>query len=247
MADNYSTFADLYDSLFDLDLYQAWAAFVRERSTACPMIDLAGGSGRLGVLLSQAGYQVTLIDLSEQMLGLAAKHAAENDVHLDLIQTDMTADWGIPDQFPLITSFADSLNYLVNKQQFAKALTQVYRHLRSGGRFLFDVITPYQVNVHYDNFMYNNDDDPEKIFMWSSFPGDEKNSVDHDLKFFIYDERLDAFKLVREVHHEQAFPLTDYTQMLKQTGFVNIQISADFGRQPVGPGTARAFFSAEKA
>ncbi len=94
--------------------------------------------------------------------------------------------------------------------------------------------------------MYNNDDDPEKIFMWTSFPGDIKNSVDHDLKFFVYQEGIDAFKMVREVHHEQTYPPEKYLSLLKEIGFRNIHLTSDFGRGKITRDTTRAFFVAEK-
>lgn len=250
MDSNYSMFAKLYDRLFDLDLYRDWDHFVQanvDSRASKRVLDLAGGSGRLAVLLAKQGYQTTLLDLSSEMLSLASQHAEENHVRLDLIQADMTDDWPLVDSFPLITSFADSLNYLPDLQTLQQTLIQVFHHLKKGGKFLFDVITPYQVKVGYDNYMYNNDDDPTHIFMWTSFPGDDVNSVDHDLKFFVYDDQLDAFKLVREIHHEQTYPIKKYITILEKIGFTNIKVTADFGRSPVSDQTTRVFFSVEKA
>ncbi|CAK8054647.1 class I SAM-dependent DNA methyltransferase [Eupransor demetentiae] len=244
--DDYTTFAAQYDALFDPELYQDWAAYVERLSQPSKMLDLAGGAGRLAVLLAQQGYQVDLLDLSPDMLALAQKHAQAADVDLRLLEGDMRdfSDW--TERYPLIVSFADSLNYLPSKPDLMAALEQVYEHLEEGGRFLFDVITPYQVEVGYDNYYYNNDDDPENIFMWTSFPGENKNSVDHDLKFFVYDEELDAFKLLREVHHEQTYTLKDYLKCLKKVGFKDVKVSADFGRAAADDEADRWFFEARK-
>ncbi|GAO99751.1 class I SAM-dependent methyltransferase [Fructobacillus ficulneus] len=242
----YQTFAGLYDQLFDGDLYADWFKFVKKQLTPGKILDLGGGAGRLAVLLAQAGYQVDLLDMAPAMLSLAQTHANEAQVDLRLLEADIRDFSGWEEKYPAIVSFADTFNYLPGKKDFEAGLKQVYDHLEDQGTFLFDVITPYQVNVLYDNYCYNNDDDPDQIFMWTSFPGEEKNSVDHDLKFFLYNEDLDAFNLVREVHHEQTYDLSYYQKALKKAGFVNVQVSANFGQKAVDDQDARWFFSAQK-
>ncbi|MGN1292356.1 MAG: class I SAM-dependent methyltransferase, partial [Levilactobacillus brevis] len=78
----YQSFAELYDELFDPAMYDQWLDFVTDRvdPTSGELLDLACGSGRLGVLLAEHGYQVSGLDLSEDMLVLAAKHADEAGV-----------------------------------------------------------------------------------------------------------------------------------------------------------------------
>ncbi|GMA70230.1 methyltransferase [Leuconostoc litchii] len=242
---NYSTFAEKYDQLFDSELYQEWVNFVTNITQATSVLDV-GGAGRLAVLLAQRGYNVDVLDLSPEMLALAQKHANQSKVDLNLLQADMRdfSDWTV--RYPLIVSFADSLNYLPNLNDFKSAVAQVYEHLENGGKFLFDVITPHQVNVLYDNYHYNNDDDDENIFMWTSYPGEEVNSVDHDLKFFVYDSHVDAFKVMREIHHEQTYDLKTYQQVLEQAGFHDIEVSANFGHDSIDETSERWFFKAVK-
>ena len=50
----YGSFAQYYDELFDEQLYSKWAQYVQENtSTGGQLLDLAGGAGRLGVLLDR--------------------------------------------------------------------------------------------------------------------------------------------------------------------------------------------------
>lgn len=69
-------------------MYQQWLDFVRREypNQDGQLLELACGTGRLGVLLAQAGYQVTGLDLSENMLALAQRHADEAAVTLPLLQ-----------------------------------------------------------------------------------------------------------------------------------------------------------------
>lgn len=246
IQDNYSTFAEKYDTLFNDDMYQAWAGYVVDNTQTGRILDLGGGAGRLAVLLSQKNYSVDVLDISSEMLSLAQSHANDADIDVKLLQADMRewSDW--QSRYPTIVSFADALNYLPNLEDFKAAIGQVHDHLETDGQFLFDVITPYQINVLYDNYYYNNDDDEENIFMWTSYPGETPNSVDHDLKFFVYDENIDGFKILREIHHEQTYALTVYQRELELAGFKDITVSADFGKHDINETTERWFFRAVK-
>lgn len=247
LQENYSTFAAKYDQLFDDEMYTAWADFVAAQTHPSDLLDLGGGAGRLAVLLAQKGYQVDVLDLSTDMLSLAQQHASTAGVEVNLLQADMRewSDWS--KKYPTIVSFADALNYLPTLVDFRAAIRQVADHLTPGGQFLFDVITPHQVNVGYADYYYNNDDDADNIFMWTSYLGEAANSVDHDLKFFVYDDTIDGFKIIREIHHEQTYPLATYQQELRDAGFTDISVSADFGQSAIQETTDRWFFKAVKA
>lgn len=246
MSDNYNTFAEKYDELFDQTLYKQWADYVSQNTQIGSTLDLGGGSGRLAIELAKLGYKMDVLDLSPEMLMLAQKNSAKANQSIQLLQADMRewSDWKT--QYELIISSVDALNYLPTQDDMVKTLQQVFEHLVVGGTFMFDVITPYQVNVLYDNYFYNNDDDPENIFMWTSYPGEIANSVDHDLKFFVYSEKIDGFKLLREVHHEQTYELDTYMQLLTTVGFKDIEVTSAFGQHPIDLETDRWFFKMKK-
>ncbi len=139
----YQTFAELYDELFDPAMYQQWLDFVRRElpDQDGQLLELACGTGRLGVLLAQAGYAVTGLDLSENMLALAQEHVEAAQVNLPLLQGDML-DLSEIGTFDAVTCFADSFCYLPDSETVQRAFAQVAQHLSANGAFLFDVITP---------------------------------------------------------------------------------------------------------
>ena len=72
---NYQTFAKLYDDLFDEDAYADWQSYAQTHvhSKTGKLLELAGGAGRLAILLKQHGFEdVSVFDLSPEMLSLAA-------------------------------------------------------------------------------------------------------------------------------------------------------------------------------
>lgn len=94
----YQSFAQLYDELFDAQLYEQWQDYTLNRlpSTSKTVLDLAGGAGLLACLLATAGLDLTVADFSPEMLSLAGKHAAETGVDLQLVQADMRDLAGFP-------------------------------------------------------------------------------------------------------------------------------------------------------
>lgn len=243
----YQTFARLYDELFDDDLYQAWAQFVQQQvPTPTTMLDVAGGAGRFGVLMAQAGYEVTDLDLSADMLELAAEHREQAQVDLMLMQGNML-DLSLLGQYPLITCFADSLCYLNNFAEFQQALQQMYTHLTPGGTLIFDMMTPHQMDDVYPGYMFNyQDEDYQRAFIWQSFADDDvEHGVIHDLTFFIQDA-AGKYDRISEMHFQRSYPVPMVQAALNEIGFVNLQYSSDFGRQPLTEATTRMFVVAQK-
>jgi ubiquinone/menaquinone biosynthesis C-methylase UbiE len=247
---NYVTFAKLYDDLFDEGAYEDWLTYAKAtiKQPEAPLLELAGGAGRLALMLKATGVaDVTVFDLSEEMLALAAQHAQEAGVDLPLVQGDMR-EWSDLDlKFGTITSFADSFNYLASEEETAMAFEQVAQHLTPGGQFIFDVITPYQTDVVYPGYMFNWHDE-ETAFMWSSYGvPDEEHVVEHELTFFVYNEDIDGYQQLQEIHTEKTYELATYKRLLTAAGFENIEVTADYGRSAVDDRTTRWFFNATLA
>lgn len=247
---NYQTFAKLYDDLFDEAAYADWFQYATKfiKNKDGKLLELAGGAGRLAIQLKQAGYDdISVLDLSTEMLALAAQHAQEAELDLPLIEGDMREWSDFDERFATITSFADSFNYLANEDETLMAFKQVAEHLEDGGQFLFDVISPWQTDVYYPGYMYNWHDD-ETAFMWSSYCVEEQpHTVEHELTFFVYNEDIDGFQQLQEVHTERTYSLDTYKRLLTEAGFTNIEVTADFGRAEVTDESPRWFFNATKA
>lgn len=243
----YSTFAKYYDELFDEQMYVDWAKFVKKNvNQDAKILDLAGGAGRLAVLLAKDKYDVTVADLSEEMLSLADQHINDEKVEVPLIQANMLEMDGF-DNYDVITCFADSLCYLSDIKQVEQVFTQASNHFNDGGKFIFDVISPYQTDEVYPGYMYNfENENSSRFFMWASFEDEDKpHAVIHDLSFF--NEKDDGtYERVSEMHHERTYKMDEYLDALGQAGFKNISVSAEFGKQEISDTTTRWFFICEK-
>lgn len=239
----YQSFAELYDELFDPAMYDQWLDFVAKRvqPQSGAVLDLACGSGRLGVLLAEQGYDVSGLDLSEEMLALAAEHADEANVTMPLMAGNML-DLSEIETYQTITCFADSFCYLPDLAAVTKAFSEVHDHLAVGGKFLFDVITPHQTDDVYPGYMYNYVDDT-RAFVWTSYGiEDEAHAAEHELAFFTLDQETGQYRKVTELHHERTYELADYQTALADAGLSLQRVSADFGEHEVAADTTRWFF-----
>lgn len=239
---NYGIFARVYNELMDETIFYAWRDYVMAHvDKGSSILELGSGSGQLGILLKEQGYNIIGLDLSEEMLSYGQYYQEEMGISFPLVQGDMRdlSDFG---QFETIISFCDSLCYLPKKTDMEQTFKEAYAHLEDDGLFLFDVFTTEHM-VELDGYAYH-DELPGIVFMWDSFPGEHAHSIEHDLSFFI--EREDGlFERQVELHKERTYPIETYQDMLRNVGFQKIDVSADFGEDITGENT-RWFFKAQK-
>ena len=87
--------ADVYQEFFVPSLFQQWAGPVVEAAGIKPghaVLDVACGTGQNAIWLSQRGWQVDGVDVSETGLRLAARTAVANDAAANWIEADLD-DW----------------------------------------------------------------------------------------------------------------------------------------------------------
>lgn len=239
---NYGIFAHVYNELMDESVFLKWRAYVEEHlEPTASILELGCGNGQLGILLKEKNYEITGLDLSEEMLSLAQIRQDEAGVHFPLVQGDMRDLSGLG-EYEAIISFCDSLCYLPKKEDMQTTFQEAYEHLKDDGVFLFDVFTTEHI-AGLDGYAYH-DELPDIVFMWDSYPGEFPHSIEHDLSFFVELED-GTYKRQTELHRERTYPIADYIDMLETAGFSKIEVSADFDQEITGDNT-RWFFKAQK-
>lgn len=106
-----------------------------------PILELGCGTGRVTLPLIQAGYPVTGLDHSAEMLAAFKTLAAQAGiVDLPLVQADLT-DFQLDQRFPLILLPCNTYSTLSESQRQA-ALECITRHLTPGGVFAASMPNP---------------------------------------------------------------------------------------------------------
>jgi 2-polyprenyl-3-methyl-5-hydroxy-6-metoxy-1,4-benzoquinol methylase len=113
---------------------------LRERGVApgASILDAGCGTGSLALMLAAAGYRVTGVDYSPEMIARARAKDASGAV-----------DWRIGDitslaldtTFDAVLSVADVFNHLETLDAWESALRSVAAHLRPGGLVFVDAMT----------------------------------------------------------------------------------------------------------
>jgi hypothetical protein len=85
----------------------------------------------------------------------------------------------------------------------------------------------------------------EISYIWECHPGEVGGSVHHDLSFFVqmepgYYQRLD------ESHYQRTYARDTYEDLLIDSGFEIMMVTADFSDREPSETTERLFFIAKK-
>lgn len=242
----YETFAFVYDEVMDTSLYEKWLAFSkRHLQGKKEILELACGTGALAVAFAKEGYNVTALDLSEEMLMIASNRALEAETDIQFVAGDML-DLSEIGQYQAVTCFSDSLCYMKDEQEVQQVFDEVYQVLEEDGIFIFDVHSLHQINDLFPEYSYHYQTD-DFAFLWDSYAGKEENSIEHFLTFFVSEnEENEQFTRQDELHQERTYPLEVYLRMLENAGFQNIKPYADFEDEAPVADSRRWFFVCQK-
>jgi ubiquinone/menaquinone biosynthesis C-methylase UbiE len=240
----YETFAFVYDEVMDSSLYQKWLDFsCRHLGDKKQIMELACGTGALAVEFAKAGFDVTGLDLSEEMLMIASQRAEQEEVAIQFVEGDML-DLTDVGSYEAITCYSDSICYMEDEQSVQQVFDGVYNSLVDDGVFMFDVHSTYQIDEVFPDYNYHYQTE-EFAFLWESYQGEVPHSIEHFLTFFVQNEN-DLFQRMDELHQERTYPLESYQRMLENAGFAEIQIYADFIDTPPNEKSRRWFFVCRK-
>jgi SAM-dependent methyltransferase len=122
----------------DLPVLKAYA-----RRTGGPLLELGCGTGRALISLAEAGYRVTGVDLSPEMLRIAQAKAQAARVadRVTLIQGDY-AEVPLPGTYPFAFVLMNTFLHLLTGTDQLRALRHWRAHLQPAGLLLIDVFHP---------------------------------------------------------------------------------------------------------
>ncbi len=187
------------------------------------LLDLACGEGTFALAMAKLGYEVTGVDASPKMLELARGKARSEGVDVEFSLGDMR-QLPFRESFDLITSWFDSLNYLLTIDDLCQTFTRVSQALKPDGLFIFDMITPYGLMSYArssvslgENSIFMPADTPDLLVINRSEYDHGKNIATWHLTGFIREG--EAWQRVDEEHKERGYNLSEITQSFGQAGF----------------------------
>lgn len=139
----YDRTAAHYLKLTEHDNYQVWTAAVASLiRSAGPrgirMLDIGCGAGRSSRHLSEHGYQVTGIDVSDQMIRLARRLNADTSLDFYVHDGRTIFEAGA---FDVVNCMSDVVNYQTTASDLTALFEAARAQLRPDGVLVFDVNT----------------------------------------------------------------------------------------------------------
>ncbi|KRF24523.1 class I SAM-dependent methyltransferase [Phycicoccus sp. Soil803] len=100
-------------------------------------LELAAGTGRVSIPLSERGVPVSGIELSRPMLDRLREKAP----HLPVVEGDMTTT-RVPGEFSLVFLVFNTISNILEQSGQVECFRNAARHLRPGGRFVIELWVP---------------------------------------------------------------------------------------------------------
>ena len=242
----YGNLAASYDRLTsDVD-YGAVVGFYfeileKEKLSPRTAVDLACGTGSVSLLLAQRGLKVTGVDMSEEMLCVAAQKAQKMD-NPPFFACQWIQELKLPRGVDLAVCALDSLDYITNPSDCALAIRRVYKALNPGGCFIFDVNTPQKLRA-MDGQVFL-DEDEDVYCVWRGEFDEEANICSYGMDLF---QRYgDTWIRSFEEHREYAYSAEQLVGYLKAAGFTGIRVYADRKMEAPGENEQRIYVKARK-
>ena len=217
MSNSYSALGRWFEYLNKDCGYEQWSQYLikllKERNAGANGLDIGCGNGYFTRTLTRAGYSVTGIDISPQMLDTAQKLALKEGIKAEFLLGDITKLKVIAKK-DFCVAINDCINY-IPKDKLKTAFSHVYNSLKKGGIFIFDISSSKKLKDTIGNNLFA-EDSGDISYIW--FNTLENDSVTMDLTFF---ERQEDGKYRRydERHVQYIYEENEIISALKESGF----------------------------
>ena len=221
-ADTYKIFADFYDLYTgkfeaDLDFYKS------NCNNTGKIIEIGCGTGRILEYLLSLGYELTGVDISQEMLDKAAVKLKKwtNNGKLRLINHDFTNS-SLSDTFDTALLTFYTFNYIVDKP--VNFLQNIYDILPDKGLLLADLFYP---NTMYDKSIDNKWVVKEYLIEGKQVKIKDKRQMagrtEHRSQIFCIDNQEVKIETDRRYYSP-----AEMKELLLTAGFSNISFSPDY-------------------
>ena len=242
----YRDLAASYDRLTNDVDYEAVVEFYMQilNKEGChpkTAVDLACGTGSVTLILAERGLKVTGVDMSEEMLTVAAQKAAALENPPRFVQQKLQ-QLHLPKGVDLAVCALDSMDYITDPRECAQAIKRVYKALNPGGVFIFDVNTPEKLRA-MDGQVFL-DEDEDVYCVWRGEFDEESNICSYGMDLF--HRQGDMWLRSFEEHREYAYSAEQLTGFLRDAGFTKIEVFGDRKLQSPSFDDQRIYLKARK-
>lgn len=224
----YTNLANWFEELNDDCDYENWSQYLILKLKQYPLktgLDVGCGGGYFTRAFTKAGFTMTGLDVSPEMLDFAQNAALKAGVRSEYLLGDI-ASIKLPKRFDFVTAINDCFNY-VPKTKLITAFKNVGRALKKDGIFLFDVSSERKFREKIANTVCA--DDREHI-TYLAFNKTDEEKTTMDVTLFV--KRADgAFERYDETHVQYIHTETEICEALEKSGFSVISVEGHLGEE----------------
>ena len=245
---SYEALAGAYDALTTDVQYRRRADFLERlfRKSEIPvhsLLDLGCGTGTIACLLALRGYRVTACDGSEDMLTQAAAKAAALDVPPPFFLHQTMQRLRLTEPVDAVISTVDALNYLTRPADVQETFRRVFRYLKPGGQFIFDVNSLHKLR-RMDGEMYLDETD-DAYCVWRTGFSERTRICTYWVDLFRLREDGTWARWCEE-HRERAYGEEELRSWLGAAGFGPVTVTGDLRMTPPREDEDRLVFRCRK-
>jgi len=220
---SFKDIAEYYDLIYEDKDYEKEVDFIEEifeNSKPKKILEVGCGTGNYTKILLERGYEVTAVDISENMLKIAREKCACKFIKGDI------KDISINERFDASIAMFAMMGYITESSDVIKALNNINRHLNPNGVFIFDVWNGLAVmRLLPEHRVKEVENDKAKIIR-IAMPN--LRSFDHicevNYKLLILNKKDNAFNEINEKHVVRFYFPQEIKYYLEDAGFEVLKI-----------------------
>ena len=245
----YTGFAEVYDTFMDNIDYPEWTKYVvsllREYGIEDGLLlDLGCGTGSMTECLAEAGYDMTGVDMSEEMLGIAMEKRERSGQDILYLCQPME-ELELYGTVRAVVSICDCINYVTDPETLLQAFRLVNNYLDPKGIFIFDMNTSYKYQeILAENTFAEVRDDCS--FIWENYYDKEEKINEYALTLFVEDKEDKRYDRFEEWHYQRAYEVEEILQLVREAGMEVLAVYDAFTREAPRKDSERVYIVARE-
>lgn len=241
----YQALAPIYDRLMSHVEYDEWIVLLQKifkkhfkNKSDISILELGGGTGKLGEKIRMHGLKYVGSDYSSQMASQAKKR------NLPFVCADARK---IPFKgtFDCILFLYDGINYLNSIDEYAGLFNEAGNCLAEDGLFLFDITTETNSINHFYDYLDFDEFDNYSVVRHSFY--DELTLTQYnDFTIFNLDQKSSLYTKCKEHHAQKVFPPQLIEEVIPRDIFCIEGIWDDFSMKKYSSKSERIHFLLKK-